>query len=288
MKKRILLVVAVLLILAGIFLLVRVASSTLAPAGRGALQVTANVKASVILDGKSMGQVPLYLSDQDQIIAAGIHQLKIIPEDKSLSEASFKIDINPGVLTVVERTFLPGSLASSYILTLEKIGSTEPEIFISSIPDGALVAIDGDPKSVTPYKQTLSASEHEVEIDKPGFSKKTIRVRAVKSYRLVLNVALGVEPDADTTAPVISATPSAALTPTQTPVAAANSVIIKETPTGFLRVRANPSTGAAEIGRVTPGQSVEFVDENETWFQIKLENGTEGWISKTYAEKSTQ
>ncbi|HVT01470.1 MAG TPA: PEGA domain-containing protein [Patescibacteria group bacterium] len=286
MKRRILLVFSVISILAGIFILVKVAASTLAPKGKGGLQVTSNVKASVILDNKPIGETPVCLCEASQTIPQGKKTLEIIPDDKSLTPFSTKIDINPGVLTAVERTFLPGALASSYALTLQKNNSQDAEVFIASIPDASLVSIDGDSKGVTPYTDTtLPASEHEVEITKPGFAKKTIRVRTVKSYRLILNVTLGTDSGIDETdqiTPTIVPT-KADTSPTPLPQ---NTITIKDTPTGFLRVRATASVNGEEIGRVNPGEVYEYTDENTSWYQIKLKNGESGWISKTYATKN--
>jgi hypothetical protein len=255
-------------------------ASILTPKGKGALQVTSNVRAQVLLNGKDIGTAPVIL-DQDKTITAGVYDLKIIPEDKNLETYSAKVDVNPGVLTAVERTFLPGGLASSYILTLEKTNSSEPQIFIATVPDEVLVAIDGESKDVTPFSQNLSASEHEVELIKVGFTKKTIRVRAVKNYKLVLNVTLGAEADLEET----TETPTPIASPTLSP-SPENTIVIKDTPVGFLRVRETPSTSARELARVNPSETYEFVDENTSWYQIKLADGTLGWVSKTYAEKS--
>src|SRR3989344_7894898 len=101
MKKRILLVFAVLSILAGIFILEKSASSALSPKGKGGLQVTSNVKAQVFMDNKPIGATPLCLCEANQTIDQGRKDLKIVPDDKSLNPYSLKIDINPGVLTAV-------------------------------------------------------------------------------------------------------------------------------------------------------------------------------------------
>jgi hypothetical protein len=256
MKRRLLLVAAVLLILVGIFILIRVVTSAVSPAGKGALQITSNVKAEILLDKKSVGQTPLCLCEQNQTIPQGRHEIKLIPSDKSLDPYTAKININPGVLTAVERTFLPGSLASSYVLTLEKSKSSDAQIFISSIPDGSLVSIDGQSLGATPFQDSISASEHEIEIEKTGFSKKTIRVRAVNSYRLVLDVMLGAQSDSADSE--VEITPSPTISPTASP----NTVTIKQTPVGFLRVRETASTAASEIGRVNPGEQYEYTLKN--------------------------
>ncbi len=276
MRRRILLVAAVLLILVGLFILVRVAAGIITPKGKGALQVTTNVKSTVFLNNKPVGSTQLCLCDPNNTLAEGEYELKIVPEDKSIQPFTAKIKINPNVLTAVERTFLPGSLASYSIIILEKTNNKNPQILVASVPDGALVSIDGEESGITPLSlESVSASEHEVEIQKQGFAKKTVRIRAVPSYRLILNVVLGTEGGEA----VSTATPTITPKPTETgPL-----VTIKSTPVGFLRVRQEPSTAAREIGRVNPGESYPLVDENTGWFQIELAGGTRGWISKTYA-----
>ena len=277
-------VLAILLILAGIFILVRVAANVLKPKGRGALQVNSNIRASVTLNGEVLGTTPLYRGDQNESLPEGLYDLKITPEDKNLEAYSAKVKINPGVLTAVERTFLPGSLASSYILMLEKSQVKNPQIFISSIPDNSLVSIDGTDEGVTPLNlPSISASEHEVEIQKEGFAKKTIRVRAVDGYKLVLNVVLSAGGSSE-----IEIAPSVSPTAVLTPIPPPNSITIKNTPTGFLRVRSTPSLAGTEIGRVTPSETYEVLEENASWVKIKLKDGQEGWVSKTYTQKNTQ
>ncbi len=59
------------------------------------------------------------------------------------------------------------------------------------------------------------------------------------------------------------------------------SVLIEDTPTGWLRVRETP--GGVEIAKVDPGEIFVLMDETTDWFQIELSDGTLGWVSKTYA-----
>jgi len=60
-------------------------------------------------------------------------------------------------------------------------------------------------------------------------------------------------------------------------------VVIGETPTGFLRVRKTP--GGLEMAQVKPGDKLPFVEENKGWYQISLENGDIGWVSKEFSTK---
>lgn len=286
MKRRILFAGVVLLILVGLFILVKFVSTIVAPKGAGGLQITSNIKAQVFLNNKSIGTAPLCFCTEKKTIPSGSYNLKLVPLDKSLPPYYVKLTINPNVLTAVDRTFLPGALASSYLLTLEKINDTNPQLFISSVPDGSLVSIDGESQGITPLNiKSITSSEHEIEIEKPGFAKKTVRIRTVPNYKLVLNTILGTIGDESSTDQ--TASPSATLSPipTVSPTPSGPTVLINDTPTGFLRVRATPSTNGTEIGQVKPGEIYPLVDENSSWFEIKLTDGSEGWVSQQYAAK---
>jgi uncharacterized protein YgiM (DUF1202 family) len=60
-------------------------------------------------------------------------------------------------------------------------------------------------------------------------------------------------------------------------------VVIADTPTGFLRVRSTP--GGEEVGKVKPGDKLPFISENDGWYQVALETGETGWVSKEYSTK---
>lgn len=78
-------------------------------------------------------------------------------------------------------------------------------------------------------------------------------------------------------------------TQTSPPPAPIKMVLISETPTGFLNVRKGAGTNFEKVGEVKPGESYELVGENEakTWYQIKLADGTTGWVTKQYAKEKT-
>lgn len=286
MKRFILLILAVILIVVGLFLLFHI-SSLFKTAGQGALQVTANVKSNVYLNDKYVGTTPYCKCTQNNTIASGVYTVRIEPQDKSADPFTTKATVNPGVLTAVERTFLPGSLASAYTLTLTKTSDSNTELKISSLPDDAIVAIDSQAVGTTPYEeQNVTASEHEIEIQKSGFAKKTLKVRTVAGYILSINVILGVESSDITTTP----TPAPSTTPSVSPKPSGNStktmIKILDTPTDFLRVRSTP--GGTQTGEVSPGDTYPYIDEQSGWYEITLKDGTKGWVSSQYAEKVTQ
>lgn len=288
MKRVLLLILGVLLILGGVFMFVQFVIR--APKGKGALQVTANVKSKVLLNGKEIGTTPLCkCKDQEDTIQEGDYLLVVQPEDPNFDSFTTKITIRKEVLTAVDRTFLPGSLASAYILTLESIDSQEAELQVVSIPEGAVVTVDGNPEGITPFRsKKISPSEHEVELQKRGFNKKTIRIRTVESYKLIATVLLGTEsvaPQEPTPTP-LAASPSASLTTTPAPTTAnPQTVTIGNTPTGFLRVREGPGTAYNEVTRVQPNETYPLLDEQSGWYKIRV-GANEGWISGTYATKN--
>lgn len=275
---------SIILVASGLFLLVKVIYN-FKDIERGGLQVTANVKGRVLLDGKYIGDVPVKKSGQKDTIPTGNYELRIEPQDTALSSYTVRIRINGGVLTAVDKTFLPGSLGSAYVLTLEKSTSSKPQIEITTIPDGALVTIDSVAVGSTPYKSdSLSSSEHEVEIQKEGFAKKTVRVRTVDNHVLVLSTSLGTG-DIGTIpqpSPSDSPTPSISVTPTQN---AKTTVTILSTPNGFLRVRSGAGTTFGEVARVKPGEKYDLLKEESGWYQIQVDANTSGWISSQFAKK---
>lgn len=280
-KKKLISLLSVFLIFIGFFLFFQVVGNIL-PKGQGALQVTSNVPAKVVLNGKNIGSTPLCKCEGAEKINEGTYTLQLVPDGGTLEAYTTRVKIKRGVLTAFDRTFLPGTFASAYTLNLEKASSSKAELFITSLPSGALVTIDGQESGTTPVTiPSISASEHEIELQKGGYSKKTIRVKTINSYKLMVEAVLGTQPEAGEVLPGSEATAS------PTPSISAVSVTISSTPTGFLRVRETASTLASEIGRVLPGDILPLLDEEADWYNIQLPDGKSGWISKSFAVKSS-
>lgn len=284
-------VLAVVLILIGLFLLTQV-FQTLNPSGQGALQVTSNIKGTVFLNDENIGETPLCKCEQNNTIPQGEYSLKIVPSDPQYLPFVVKVKVEPGVLTAVERTFLPGSLASAYVLTLEKSNTKDAQLFVGTLPDAAMITVDSTPRGASPFLlESISPSEHEVEIQKEGFAKKTIRVRTVPNYKLVISAYLGTDNgETATNLEKVSPTPTTSTTPSPTKSDDKNTaqIEIDETPVGFLRVRSTPSTGGTQIGTVEPGEKYTYTDTQNGWYKITLDDGEEGWVSGTYVTEVTQ
>lgn len=287
MKKIIVFVISIILITSGILIGVKYTGEILK--GAGALQVNANIKSKIYLDDKYIGDTPLCKCTGEDKIKTGNYSLKIVPDDKNFTPFTQRLDIGKDVLAFVERTFLPGSFANAYILTLEKIGSEDPELLIASIPQGSLVSIDNNPQGVTPLLiNKTTSTEHEIEVSRDGFTKKTIIVKPVAGYRLAANIILGAGSQNQENTSLI---PQPSVSPQETASASSQLnqksgqfVKILSTPVNFLRVREEPSVTSNEISKVYPDETYPLLSEKEGWFQIRLSNGSTGWISSEYSE----
>lgn len=254
-----------------------------------AIQITSNPAANVFIDGKSLGKTPLEAKD----LKEGEVSLKLIPESTSANLLPWetKIKLYAGVLTLVERNFAAlETAASGQILSLEKLRDPNASsISIISDPDGALVKFDGELKGFSPIAlDGIALGDHEIIISKEGFLEKRVKARNVAGYRLIINVKLstGAAPAAETTV-----TPTAKTTPVPKPTTSGDgsnkstSVIISETPTGWLRVRSGASTSASEVAKVNPGEKYTLIEEKSGWYKIEYEKDKQGWISSQYAKK---
>ena len=85
-------------------------------------------------------------------------------------------------------------------------------------------------------------------------------------------------------APTPAATPTIT-PPTAPPPAPVEVVEILSTPTGVLNVRKGPGTNFPKVAEVKPGEAYLLVSTDATsgWYEIKLANGSTGWIIKQYA-----
>ncbi len=262
----------------------------------GELRVESSPTVSVFLDNKHMGRTPF-----KEKVTAGEYTLRLVPETNTSETSSWqgKIIISPNLLTYVNAILSDSELSSAIdILWLEKSVSKKPELSVITNPDGATVLINDTSKGVTPTTiSDLDSGEETLTIASHGFLTRTMKVRLTPGFKLIASFKLalsGAVPTPEATPDMtVSGTPSPTLkvTPTKAASSSATSdpkkpfVIIKDTPTGFLRVREEPSTSATEAARVNPGEKYHLVSEKSGWFEITYEPNKDGWISGQYAEK---
>lgn len=248
--------------------------------GNGALQVTSVPVSNVYLNGKLLGKTPLCKCEGKDMISSGTYTIKLSPlAGDNLEPYEETITITKGILTVVDRTFGVGEASSGSIITLIPLSdNAQTQAFIASFPSDVAVQIDGNDSGKTPYlAKNLTSSDHEVVLTKDGYKDKTVHIHTVTGYQLKALITLGIIAQNSTQAANFQ---NASLTPVEKA-----KVTILDTPTGFLRVRSDPSLGASETAQVKPGDIFPFQDEQNGWYQIQLTNGQLGWVNSQYATK---
>lgn len=233
---------------------------------RAGLKVTSSPSATVFLNEKEMGQTPY----QNENLSPGEYRVKLLSGEKRWQEI---VSLYAGTLSLVNRDLssAPG-LSSGEILTLQP----GKGVTVYSTPTEAQVEINGQSFGKSPLVvKNISFGEHTFLISHNGYLTRSVKANLPSGMVLSLEVDLATD-----------ASGSAKTTPSEvTPVM---KVIVKKTPTGFLRVRSQPSLEAEEIARVSPGESLIFLEELPNWFKVQLSNGKEGYVSALYGEKKIQ
>lgn len=293
MRRNWLIVAVVVLALVLVGLVVR--AKFFAKPGPGALQISSTPKATVFIDGSQVGITPFF----NDKIAAGEHTVKLVPEvDKDeLIPWEGKVQIISNILTVINRELASSeALSSGEILSLEKIGKKGvSSLAVVSVPDGAVVKIDGEPKGFAPVLvEDLTPGDYQVIISSPGYQERTVSANTIAGYKLTINVKLaqkieGIEEEEaeeEEVEATPSPTPSPEASPKPSPTPPAKPYIkVKETTTGWLRVREEPSTASTELAKIYPGEMYPYLEEEENgWYKIEYEEGKEGWVSGVYVE----
>ena len=271
---------------------------------KAALQITSNPKTTVFLDDERLGSTPFF---NDKIKAAE-YKIKLVPEnDAGNLSWEGRVKLVGGVLTVISRDLGDGQETSSgYVLSLEpRTDKSKASAAVITKPDGAVVAVDGEPKGFAPLSiEDLSDGEHNLVISSPGFVEKSVKAKLIKSYKLIASVQLARMEEEEEDEEDEEATESAekdekdedddedededeniaSPKPRKTDVDQDEAYVVIESSVGWVRVREKPSTSSEEITKVNDGEEYRYLDEQSGWYQIEYEDGETGWISGKYAE----
>ncbi|QQS39033.1 PEGA domain-containing protein [Candidatus Woesebacteria bacterium] len=243
------------------------------PKGAGLLIQTTPL-ASVYIDGKQVGRTPY-----NAIYEPGEKVIKLVPDSFELPLTPYEtmVNLTSGVETVITREFKDlEDTSSGEIVSFERVGKTETSLAVLSQPDGAQVKIDGVIRGFAPFKTTdVSQGEYTLSLTAPGFSDRSIKIKTYEGYMLTVIVKLAksdqivIEEDKD-----------------ELEIKTQTEIEILSTPTNFLRVRSDASSGSEEIGKVIPGETYVLLEESEDgeWHKISYEEGKDGWVSTTYTK----
>jgi uncharacterized protein YgiM (DUF1202 family) len=104
-----------------------------------------------------------------------------------------------------------------------------------------------------------------------NYLNRSIKASIPEGFNLNLLVDLSLT-EADLTGSTIPTT--------QTP-----KVIVKATPTGFLRMRDKPNLNGLEVARLKPGEELVLLEDAGTWDKVRTSDGKEGYVSSIYVTK---
>lgn len=259
-----------ILILASFFF----SGCSLSPKKSG-LEIMSFPIAKVYVNGKEMGSTPY----KNMNLKPGENEIKLVSGSK---EWKRKIDLQNNINTVVDWQFGDDSNGDSgYVLYLEKTGDKKASLLVNTNPDKATITIDGEVKGISPIKVSeIGEGDRQLSVSFPGYKDINIFMKAINGYQLVVNTKLATEKNN------IDQIINSENTNTISSLSVAKKVTIKETETGWLKVREASSSSSKEVTRIKPGEQYVLIEEGTDWDKIDLGNGKDGWISTTYALKN--
>lgn len=218
--------------------------------------------ATVFLDGKEVGKTPY----EDKNLAVRQYQVKL---DKDGASWQGNIKLTSQTMAIINRDLASDQASSSgEVLTLDKGRG----VTVISSPSNAEVETDGKSVGKTPISVNLASGEHTFVISHPNYLKRSIKATLPAGFNLTISTDLALS-EVDLTAvsaPVITQT---------------QEVVVRQTPTGFLRVRDQAALSGKEIAKVNTGEKLILLEELSGWDRVRLSNNTEGFVSSTYVEK---
>lgn len=277
---------------------------------QGVLKVQSSPTSSIFLENNHLGRTPY-----EQKVNVGQYTIKLAPDStvSSLSTWQGTIKISPGLLTYLNVDLSDSEFSTALeILSLEKITSRDSEISVITNPDGAMVLLDNETKGNTPLVlPSVKPGDHILTLTSPGFLTRELKIKTTPGYKVLATVKMAISPidtsETKEATPSVTPTkstvkstptPSVKLTPTKAATSSSTLpdppkpfVLVKDTPTGYLRVRAEANTSAKELARINPGEKYTYFDtalasgSSTLWYQIKYDGKNNGWVSGQYVEK---
>lgn len=296
MKKK-LIFLLILVLGFGIFLAIRVILFGKENDG-GRLKIVASPTATVFIDNVAMGKTPY-----EEKLKEGEYVLKLIPEGNASNTASWqgKVRVNNNALTYVNRELGSSDITSAgEIFTVNKMEKKDVKggygsIAVETDPAGAIVYLDNDEKGVSPLiMNEVPKGDHEISVYMPGFFRRTHKINVDSGYQTSTTFKLALDQtqknieqlQKENQAKKDKEASESAKTEATPPSDAKEKVTISDTPTGWLRVRSEPSLNGEEIAKVDSKKEFSLIEETDGWYKIQVEDGKQGWISSEYAEKS--
>lgn len=284
---------------------------------KGGLQVITNeIPSSVFINGQYADKTP-YINKE---LKPDTYNVRIQPDNPTLASHEMAVHVNRELLSVI--TWIPGDrpeTSGGVVYEVEPLKSKKntSELFIVSLPDGAVVTIDDATRDFTPLTMTdLQPGQHKISISLPSYETQTHTINALAGNKMIVTVKLAKsgtnQPTTTDNSQSVSSSPSAQITASSsatitnsvaTTSASTNSQLldtsttasisgyVKILPTNFivngqeaLRVRISPEASSAEVGFLPVGTVVPYLGEKKNgWHKIDF-NGQAGWVSGQYVQ----
>lgn len=241
----------------------------------GTLRVESVPKTNVFLNSALIGQTPFQIN-----LKEGVYSIKLVPEAKDARLISWS-----GPIRVFERTTIyvnrelanKDLLSGGEILSLSKLSDKQTQIWVSTDPQGVFVSLDGQDRGVSPvYMDNVSPGNHELAVYGDGFLARSLKVNVIQGYKLTADFKL------------VKDTKYKPVLPKAKKPQKPQKLLIKQTPTGWLRVREEPSLNASESAQVLPGEEFVYFNQEDNWYEIEYTEGQKGWVSGEYVELITE
>lgn len=219
-------------------------------------------EANVFIDGTEVGKTPY---EEKELETKEI--LIRIEKDEAIWQG--KIGLVAGTITVINRDLskdIPSGAGE--VLTLKR----GKGITIISNPADVNIEINGKTFGKTPQTLDIASGKQTILLTHANYLNRSIKANLPEGFNLTVVSDLGLS-EADLTTistPVITQTPE---------------VVVKSTPTGFLRVRDKAALNGKEIAQVKPGDILILLEELGSWDRVRLSDSTEGFVSSSYVEK---
>lgn len=261
-----------------------------------ALKVTSNPKATVWLDGREVGNTPYY----DEQLKPGEYTLKLTTTSGEGTTWEALVRLNPAIVTTVARELAETyDKSSGYQLTLESetVGDATGSITVVTVPDGALVNVDGETKGFAPLAlEKLVSGDHVLVISSPGYVEKSLQANVAAGHKLTASIQLArametmTPPSQETVQKRSSSSPSPQPAATsldedleldsETPVTARPKASQSPSPSPRSLPTAKPSASpkATPIGQNLKPPYVEVLDTPTGWLNVRKEPATSAEI----------
>lgn len=256
--------------------------------------ITNDLPVSVYINNQLADKTPFINKE----LKPGNVTIKLIPDDPTLAAYELPVILRRGLLTVI--TWRPGNrpeTSGGVVYEMEPIKDKKmSELSLVSLPDSAIARLDNGQQEFTPILvENITPGTHTIEVSLPSYETQKHTINVISGHRMNVTVKLARISEAlsQPTSTATSATESKPETSTTSATMKINNSgkTVKIISTNYfvegnevLKVRAQPSATAAEIGLAQVGNSYEYnsVVENG-WLNISFEHQS-GWISQRYAQ----